>query len=88
MTSPTPRRATLRGDRCRCNACGLLFARTSTFDAHRYGRGADRHCRTVAELEAKGWAVDANGFWRRARRGLQSPSHPSIVSATIQPKGS
>lgn len=60
--SPIP----LKGDNCRCGACGLLFRRTSTFDAHRYGPYRNRRCYTSIELAQKGWKPDSRGFWRRA----------------------
>lgn len=55
----------LKGQNCQCRACGLLFRRTSTFDAHRVGRGADRRCQTSTELAERGFTQDARGFWKR-----------------------
>lgn len=54
-------------DRCRCTVCGLYFRRTSTFDAHRIGRVGTpaRRCLSPDELAARGWSVDAQGYWRR-----------------------
>jgi hypothetical protein len=58
----------LKGDNCQCRACGLLFRRTSTFQAHRYGPMTDRRCQTDKELADKGWHADSKGFWRRPGR--------------------
>lgn len=60
-------RPALTGDRCQCSACGLLFKSTSAFDHHRTGNyAAGRHCLTVDELRAMGWAANDAGFWRKA----------------------
>ena len=49
----------LTGDRCQCTACGEYFNSTYAFDRHRV-----RYvCRTAEELRAKGWSVNAAGFW-------------------------
>ena len=55
----------LKGQNCQCRKCGLLFRRTSTFDAHRYGPMRARRCHTSIDLAGKGWSQDAKGFWRR-----------------------
>lgn len=54
----------LKGQNCQCRACGLLFRRTSTFQAHRYGPPANRGCYTGTQLVEKGWKQDSKGFWR------------------------
>ncbi len=54
----------LRGQNCQCGGCGKLFRRTSTFDRHRVGVGADRRCLTSMELTDRGWTQDSKGFWR------------------------
>lgn len=58
----------LKGQNCQCRGCGLLFRRTSSFDAHRVGRGIDRRCQTSMYLAQKGWTQDSRGFWRRQGR--------------------
>jgi hypothetical protein len=59
--------ARLTGSRCRCTACGGLFNSVSVFDRHRVGnlenRGANRRCLTIPQMQAKGWRVNARGFW-------------------------
>lgn len=56
----------LTGDRCRCAACGLLFASTEDFDRHRVGRyGYNRRCRTAGELAAASWRQVDGLFWTR-----------------------
>lgn len=55
--------------RCQCMACGEYFNRVSTFDKHRVGEyGADRRCMTSEEMQAKGWHINAAGFWVTASR--------------------
>jgi hypothetical protein len=61
-------RPKLTGQRSQCMACLLLFARVSTFDAHRVGRGVTRRCLSVPELERLGWQRDAGDFWRTTPR--------------------
>src|SRR5579863_20205 len=56
----------LRGNRCRCTACGDYFNSIFAFDRHRvgnYSTRTSRRCLTVAELAARGWARNAAGFW-------------------------
>jgi len=55
-------------DRCRCVACGLYFGSSYGFDQHRTGPYPGRRCRTVGELEARGWLVNAGGFWITRKR--------------------
>lgn len=75
----------LRGDRCKCSACGLHFNSTLAFDKHRtgaYGHGdkSTRRCRTPAEMEEAGMGKtvdrrDGSEWWvtetraQRAARG-------------------
>lgn len=62
-----------------CRSCKQDFGSVSAFDGHRTGKHAytyvegydleprredGRRCLDSAELEAKGWAVDAHGRWR------------------------
>ena len=69
---------------CECTACGLFFGGVSTFDQHRVFMDKDakgkyiedwerRRCLTVAEMEAKGWRPDENGFWGRPYKAKQQP---------------
>jgi hypothetical protein len=57
----------LTGSRCRCASCGQLFNSVSVFDRHRVGGwsdyGARRHCLTSSGMIARGWRVNACGFW-------------------------
>jgi len=58
----------LSGNRCQCTACGEFFNRVSTFDKHRTGRfGVDRRCLTTEEMQARGWSLNAAGFWITAK---------------------
>jgi hypothetical protein len=62
---------------CECTACGIVFGGVGVFDAHRvfaekndkgkYIEDWDkRRCLTIAEMVAKGWRQDTNGYWGRA----------------------
>lgn len=54
----------LTGDRNQCQGCKEFFNSTAAFDKHREGRhGVDRRCLTAAEMEDKGMAKNAAGFW-------------------------
>lgn len=53
----------LSGDRCQCCACGEYFNRVSLFDKHRHGPMDARACLTVDQMTAKGWRLNAAGFW-------------------------
>ncbi len=69
----------LRGQNCRCAACGLLFRAVSSFDLHRVGPMRDRRCLTSMELAGKGWAPDSKGFWRRPGRKVNSEFVPEMA---------
>jgi hypothetical protein len=62
----------LTGSRCRCSVCGELFNSVSVFDRHRIGnwenRGANRRCLTIPGMLAKGWRLNAGGFWIERQR--------------------
>lgn len=61
MIAPTIK---LRGNRCRCAACGLYFNSAAAFDRHRTGiHGQSRSCQSASELLAKGWITNEAGFW-------------------------
>lgn len=74
---------TLSGNRCQCPACGDWFNSTSTFDRHRVGTfesagvANTRRCLVEVELTARGWSLNAGGFWIERRR----------EAATIGPQG-
>ena len=54
----------LTGSRCQCTGCGAYFNRVSTFDKHRIGEfGVDRRCMTQEQMTAKGWRLNAAGFY-------------------------
>jgi hypothetical protein len=62
----------LTGQRCQCPTCGQGFNRVSTFDKHRVGEfapGNTRRCLSTEEMQAKGWQVNAAGFWITASGG-------------------
>ena len=52
----------------RCSACGEMFGSDSGFERHRVidPDGADWHCATPAEMEARGLHRDGKGWWRQA----------------------
>jgi hypothetical protein len=57
-------RKTLTGDRNQCPGCSEYFNSTFAFEKHRTGDfNKDRRCRTTDEMEAKGMAKNAAGFW-------------------------
>lgn len=64
----------LNGARCRCPACGEHFNSVSTFDRHRVGAYTARRCLTVAEMTARGWNLNAGGFW-------MTPNHRRLAFA-------
>ena len=53
----------LSGDHCWCRPCGLYFNSTHAFDKHRVGEYPARRCLSVAEMLAKGMALNATGWW-------------------------
>lgn len=66
MNAPTIK---LRGNRCRCAACGLYFNSADAFDRHRTGlHGISRRCQSASELLAKGWITTELGFWITGHR--------------------
>jgi hypothetical protein len=66
----------LTGKRCHCSACDEYFNSVSVFDRHRVGNwlndGANRRCLTIDEMVARGWSINANGFWIERAWGTQS----------------
>jgi hypothetical protein len=73
--------------RCVCRTCGEYFNSASMFDRHRVGYfhdfGRDRRCRTVAEMLAKGWQRNVDGFWiERARLDVTRRNDPQPGGAT------
>ena len=53
----------LRGDHCRCVACGGYFNSTRAFDKHRKGEYRNRRCLTEAEMLEIGMAKNTDGWW-------------------------
>ena len=79
----------LSGSRSRSMACGVLFNSVSTIDSHRLGnregRGANRRCLTPDEMLARGWLVNAKGFWiSRRRPDVPRRSGDRIAPGTVQ----
>lgn len=66
---------TLTSKQCKCTHCGEQFTTLRGFDRHRKGsfrdRGIHRHCLTVAEMLARGWAQIA-GRWTSENRPAKS----------------
>lgn len=58
----TASEANLNNRRCVCRGCGEFFNSTPAFDKHRANKGGFR-CLTPAEMEAKGMAKNAGGWW-------------------------
>lgn len=55
----------LSGDRNQCQGCKEYFNSTHAFDKHRAGEhGANRHCLTTDQMQAKGMILGDDGFWR------------------------
>jgi hypothetical protein len=72
-------------DRCRCTACGLYFGSSYGFDQHRTGPYPGRRCRTVEELRARGWSINASGHWTTSKRPARLTRHG--LGAAIGSKG-
>ena len=54
----------LKGDRNQCQGCKEYFNSTGAFEKHRTGQyGVDRRCRTPEEMIAKGFSLNAAGYW-------------------------
>jgi hypothetical protein len=53
----------LTGARRQCSACAEYFNSQKSFERHRIGLGMERRCRTREEMIARGFAVNAAGFW-------------------------
>jgi hypothetical protein len=79
----------LRGDRCRCPACGQLFNSTSAFDKHRAGPWAGRRCLLEREMVALGMERNTRGFWVGSRRpiGRDGTNETAEIGATPYPTG-
>lgn len=62
----------LTGSRCRCQTSGEYFNSTSVFDRHRVGpwrdQGTHRRCLSANEMTARGWSLNAKGFWIERQR--------------------
>jgi hypothetical protein len=80
----------LRGDRCRCTACGEFFNSTSAFDKHRSGSYVSRRCLTADEMLSIGMERPEHGFWVGSRRPvltLPSRVETAISSDPLSDKG-
>jgi hypothetical protein len=76
----------LKGDKCRCSACGLYFNSTRAFAEHRVGRyGIDRRCLSSAELAARGMRLTNSGFWTTSTPAGFAPA--SLALAAVSSKG-
>lgn len=87
--SPTPGGPTLRGSRCMCPTCGLVFSGESAFDRHREGpyEPHERRCLTSSEFEAKGLFIKPSGVvGRRARKVVPAGTaeRPSTQSDRVE----
>jgi hypothetical protein len=61
-------RRKLKGNQCQCSGCGEAFRTVRGFDEHRTGKGDDRRCNAPAVLREWGFTLDAQGFWRMAKK--------------------
>jgi hypothetical protein len=64
----------LRGDHCRCSACGSHFNSTKAFDRHRAGDYSDRRCLSAAEMRMRGMTINSGGWWITESRETHCPS--------------
>jgi len=71
----------LRGDRCRCPACGEYLNSTGMFDRHRTGKYPERRCLTPAGMLERGFRKNAAGFWIRSE-------HPYSLAPRAQERRS
>ena len=54
----------LKGNHNQCQGCKEYFNSTGAFDKHRTGKhGVDRRCMTTEEMIAKGFSLNAAGYW-------------------------
>ena len=70
----------LRGARCQCPTCGLVFASVRPFDRHRVGAINQRRCLTDAEMTLAGFRLDPYGAYAlapRPRRAGGSAGRPA-----------
>lgn len=84
MTAPK-----LTGNRCQCPTCGQLFSSVREVDRHRIGTYAEpgdwahkRRCMTPAEMDARGWVRNAQGF-RMQPRPEHAPAGVEGPCATL-----
>jgi len=89
-----PKNLRLTGNRVECPTCRECFNSDSAFDRHRVGTYDDpknpRRCLTVPQMVAKGFKVNAQGFWIRGKlpagtvqrkRGMTPPAATVIADA-------
>lgn len=65
MLNRSDPRPKLSGQRNQCPSCLQLFNTNRGFDQHRTGshEKQQRHCLSVAEMDAKGMVKNEHGFW-------------------------
>ena len=74
------KRRPLNGDHNQCPTCGEYFNSTFAFDKHRIGAFVvDRRCRTVAEMQEAGMALNAGNWWI-SEKGPEGLFHPDSVA--------
>jgi hypothetical protein len=79
----------LTGSRCRCPTCGEYFNSTSVFDRHRVGlwrdQGIHRRCLSGDEMTARGWSLNAKGFWIERQRSAAGLDRARISGDQVTP---
>jgi hypothetical protein len=54
----------LKGNHNQCQGCKEYFNSNGAFEKHRTGKyGVDRRCMTTEEMIAKGFSLNAAGYW-------------------------
>ncbi len=89
-----PKNLPLTGNRTECPTCRECFNSVSAFDRHRVGTYDNprkpRRCLRVPQMVAKGFKVNAKGFWIRGKRpagtvqrkrGMTPPAATGIADA-------
>jgi predicted DNA-binding transcriptional regulator AlpA len=79
----------LTGSRCRCPTCDEYFNSTSAFDRHRAGpwrdQGMHRRCLSADEMTARGWRLNAKGFWIERQRPVAGLDRARISGDQVAP---
>ena len=75
----------LKGERCQCASCGVVFAGLRAFDRHRtgdFGLSSEnpngRRCRSAGEMQSSGMELSSQGLWR-----IMASSRPSKASSVF-----